>query len=788
VAIAHLSPDGAILRANERLRHLIGGSEKDRRPSALRDLLELEPSAPQLRSTRLLADDVRRDVWLARLRTADGSLVPVRVTLDAVTDPDGDFVVAEIEVRGIVTAAPNEATVTKDATRVERILESISDAFVAIDREWRFTYVNRRAAQLMRRSATELIGKSVWATFPSVLGSRFQAECRRAIRDDVPVQFEELYVPLSVWVGVSIYPGKDGLSVYFQDISERKRVEAALLESERRYRSLVASSSQLVWTADARGRVEDIPAWRELTGQTRSEVRDWGWIDAIHPADREATRQMWITAVRAGAPCQSLYRVRTKEGTHRYFFHRGVPVKDDTGAVCEWVGTCADITERKLADEWRAFLADASRMLGSSLDVETTLTNIARLAVSSLADYCIVYLVNEDGSLRAHDAVHNDPAKADALRAMIERFPLDPRRDDHPVSIVLRTGDASVQPVVTEEMLRRVARNDDHFALLRELGTTSGLNIPLVARGATIGAVAMRRTDPFRRYADSDLTYAQELATRAAQALDNALLYRAARDARREAEGARAEAERLRAAAEGANLAKSEFLAVMSHELRTPLNAISGYADLLEMGVRGDVNDAQQEDLRRIKRSGSHLLGLINEILNFARVEAGRAQLEPRYVSVNEALIGAEALVAPQVHTKELSFERVPCDASLTMFADRERVQQVLLNLLSNAVKFTDHGGRITIRAHAYGDTLAIDVSDTGRGIPEDKLDVIFEPFVQIDRRLTREQEGVGLGLAISRELARAMGGDLAVTSELGVGSTFTLSLPASGPLHGVGD
>jgi signal transduction histidine kinase len=235
---------------------------------------------------------------------------------------------------------------------------------------------------------------------------------------------------------------------------------------------------------------------------------------------------------------------------------------------------------------------------------------------------------------------------------------------------------------------------------------------------------------------------------------------------------------RAREDAEKANRAKSEFLAVMSHELRTPLNAIGGYADLIELGVHGDVTREQRDALRRIKQSERHLLGLINGVLNYARVETGNVHYDIADVPLHEVLSMAESLVTPQVMARNLTLTVRECDKSTTVRADREKVNQILLNLLSNAVKFTAPGGRIHLDCGQTRATVRICVSDTGAGIPADKLERIFEPFIQVDSALTRTKDGVGLGLAISRDLARGMGGDLTVTSKFGQGSRFQLTLP----------
>jgi PAS domain S-box-containing protein len=241
---------------------------------------------------------------------------------------------------------------------------------------------------------------------------------------------------------------------------------------------------------------------------------------------------------------------------------------------------------------------------------------------------------------------------------------------------------------------------------------------------------------------------------------------------------ARAESEAAQREAEGANRAKSEFLAVMSHELRTPLNAIGGYAELMEMGIRGPVTQAQLEDLHRIQVSQRHLLGLINEVLNYAKVETGTVRYDLATVRVRDVLAAAEALVAPQTSAKGLTLTIGTCPPDLTVRADAEKLRQILVNLLSNAMKFTERGGRIALECAPSESIVEITVCDSGIGIPAEQLERIFEPFVQVRADLTRTAEGTGLGLAISRDLARGMGGDLRADSEEGKGSVFTLTLP----------
>ncbi len=255
-------------------------------------------------------------------------------------------------------------------------------------------------------------------------------------------------------------------------------------------------------------------------------------------------------------------------------------------------------------------------------------------------------------------------------------------------------------------------------------------------------------------------------------ALHNRARQYALRDLLRQYEEARGEAD-------AANRAKGEFLSVMSHELRTPLNAIGGYAELLEMGIRGPVTPAQRVDLVRIQLSQKHLLGLVNEVLNYTKLETGTVEYHIEDVPVREAFEAAQALVLPQARAKELEVVAGATERMLSVRADADKLRQILVNLLSNAVKFTRPGGRINLDCARTGDTICFQVRDTGVGIPEDKIAAVFEPFVQVRSDLTRTEEGTGLGLAISRQLAHGMGGNLVVESTPGVGSVFILKLPA---------
>ncbi|MDB4950185.1 MAG: ATP-binding region ATPase domain protein [Gemmatimonadetes bacterium] len=584
----------------------------------------------------------------------------------------------------------------------------------------------------------------------------------------------------------------------------------ALRRSEDRFRSLVLASAQIIWSADAHGElVADQPDWGAFTGTAPQEYRGWGWMDGVHPDDRARVHAAWKKALAGGRTGEAEFRVRRWDGEWRHVAWRAVPVLEPGGRVREWVGAVNDVTEARRDEEERDFLAEASRVMASSLDYETTLANVARLAVPQLADWCAVDVVGDHGAVRRVSVAHPDPARVRMVKELEERYPADA---DAAFGLpqVLRTGQPELVPEIPEQLLAGAAKDDEHLRLIRALGLRSYVIVPMRARDVVVGAITLVAAESGRRYGPVDLALAEDLARRAAVAIDNARLFRETEEARvqleqqaGELEEAQAEmemahdelqsandelvrrtadAERARAEAEEANQAKSAFLATMSHELRTPLNAIAGYAQLMDMGIHGPVTPKQRENLEKIRRNQAHLLELINDVLNFAKIEAGQVRYEIAEVPVDATLSAVEPLVEPQLRAKGLHYAYRRGDPSVAACADRERVEQIVLNLLTNAVKFTGPGGRVSLEWEADDARVAVQVRDTGRGIPRDRQHAVFEPFVQVDPALTRSSEGTGLGLSISRDLARAMGGDLTLCSEVGVGSTFTLTLPRGTP------
>jgi PAS domain S-box-containing protein len=329
-------------------------------------------------------------------------------------------------------------------------------------------------------------------------------------------------------------------------------------------------------------------------------------------------------------------------------------------------------------------------------------------------------------------------------------------------SSLATTGDwARLADIDSHDVLSEVAKGD----------SPEGQSIDLGERQVRIADGTMRTWD-FHRVALGHLPDGRRInLTAAIDVTEYKQLVESERAARRQAEEA--------------NSAKSQFLATMSHELRTPLNAIAGYTQLLTLGVRGPISEDQREDLERIDRSQRHLLSLINDILNFAKIEAGHVAVENADVDLVDVFRGLQEFVEPQLREKQVEFSIENNAGKVLACGDTDKVRQILINLLSNAIKFTPEHGRITVACNNVDGMVRIDVTDNGSGIPPDKLEAIFEPFVQVGRDFSSPQGGTGLGLSISRDLARRMNGDLEVKSVLGKGSTFSLTLPRSEPEEG---
>ena len=396
-------------------------------------------------------------------------------------------------------------------------------------------------------------------------------------------------------------------------------------------------------------------------------------------------------------------------------------------------------------------LQAATEALSSALSLADVAVLIIDQAIAALgASSGALAIVEDDRSLRFI-----------ALRGISAFNAGDaiPLNDPVPLATALR----EKRPIILERPER--IRSDFPGVVARHAvdGVQAIAAIPMENRGRVLGGLLVQFNAP-RVFSPGDRSFMSALARIAAEAFERARLFEAERSAR--------------TAAESANRAKAAFLASMSHELRTPLQAALGFAQLLRSGVFGPINDEQSDALARVERSQTHLARLIDDILDFARLEAGRVRVLLESVPAREIIDDLLPLVEPQAVLKRISIT-AQSPEGLVVAVDRQRMRQIMVNLVGNAIKFTNQGGVVRITVRPEANRVRFDVQDNGVGIPADRLKEIFEPFVQVDDALTRTASGAGLGLAISRDLTRAMGGELSVQSEPGQGSLFSVSFPA---------
>lgn len=438
----------------------------------------------------------------------------------------------------------------------------------------------------------------------------------------------------------------------------------------------------------------------------------------------------------------------------------------------------ADAAEQKRGNA--QFLADAGLELGASFDQELTYSAIANLVLPRRAAWCIVDVIESEGVLRRVAVIHPDPLKHAAARALVDYW--TPADDD--VIGVPALGDARRTIELRDRQVIATAaeRAPDTSRVVQWLGTGPVLIVPLLAEDRLLGAitfVGLQHSSPFTA---DEIAHNEALAVRCAQALEGARRFATANASSRAAELSRADAVVAREVAENANSAKDGAIAMVSHELRSPLGAIANNVQILQLEICGPVTTLQRAVLDRIATSHEHVMALVDQLLDLQRIAVGKMHFEIAPVSVALAVVAAADMAAWQFTKAQVQLE-LRVDQTLgALHTDSRKFTQIILNLLSNAAKFTPAGGNVVVEGERLDGAIRLRVHDTGIGIAADHQEAVFEPFMQVRDSGHRHFGGAGLGLAISRQFARGLGGDLTVESEQGVGSTFTLTIPDTLP------
>jgi len=602
----------------------------------------------------------------------------------------------------------------------------------------------------------------------ALLARAFQGESVRipaacydvaALRGEGPVR----------WVTARAHAIKDDagniveVMLMHEDITDKIAAENALRIREERFRSLVLATSQIVWSNTPDGRVdEDSPSWRAFTGQTYEQWREYGWLEAVHPDDREATKAAWLACVAAKSLFHTRYRLRRTDGDYRWTEVRGVPILDAAGAIREWIGTNTDIHEIVMAEAELALRLERekrnaallAKVAGAARKLQTVLWDgdIAGVLVDEVRDI-----------LQSHQAVVS-VTEGQGWSQAINAVSLSDKYAGYR-SYGAKTDGTGIYAEVcrTNQPMRLTQEQLEAHPQWRGFGAHAGahpairgwLAVPLVGRlGQNIGLI--QASDKLQgEFTEEDEAILIQLASIAANGFENARLYQSLQEQERR---------------------KDEFLAMLAHELRNPLAPISAAADMLKLGT------ATEERIRYssgvIGRQVRHLTSLIDDLLDVSRVTRGLIQIDRR-------LLDPMALIASAVEQSQPLFSArghmlaIEGDAGgAAILGDANRLVQVLANLLNNAAKYTPQGGRIAVRVAREGERVVIAVHDNGAGIDASVLPHVFDLFTQAERTPDRAQGGLGIGLALVRTIIALHDGEVtADSSGLGTGSVFTVTL-----------
>lgn len=659
-----------------------------------------------------------------------------------------------------------EADLREREDQLRDFLDNAVDGIHWVDADGIILYANKAELALLGYSRTEYVGRNITEfhvdrdVIQDLLGrlrsGQTIADCEARLRTKDGA-IKHVLVNSNVLF-------RDGTFVHTRclsrDITARKEAEDRLRHAEARFRRMHEATPDGVGVTlpvrNDRGIIEDfrftyanpvvakdleIPA-DELVGRTLLEL--------LPELDKTPVWQALCRVAESGQP-EIFEHSYSENGRSGWF--RNIVVRLGQ----ELALTYSDVTARKRAEESLRFLAEASTILASSLDHDTTLSSVVKLAVPTIADWAACDMLTTDGVVRRLAVAHVDPAKAQLARRIYERFPPS-MNACHGVGSVIRTGKAEHIRDMTDAVLEAAFEDAEALAFVKSLGLQSSVCVPLAVRGQVVGAFTLAWAQSGRQYTTDDVGVVEELARRASLAIENAVHYKAASDA---------------------SLAKDEFLAVVSHELRTPLNAILGWVHML----RDDSvpPERRAHALETIERNARAQNQLIDDLLDISRIVAGKLRLDVSPVDLQSVIERAIETVRPAAAAKNISL-KPPLNADATsVVGDADRLQQVVWNLLSNAVKFSPKGSEVEIVLRRHESNVELVVRDRGQGIEAEFLPHVFERFRQADASSARGKGGLGLGLAIVRNLVELHGGSIRAESDgAGHGATFTVSLPIS--------
>jgi PAS domain S-box-containing protein len=647
-------------------------------------------------------------------------------------------------------------------------LTSIGDAVIVTDTDGRVTFLNPVAQELTGWAPQEAAGQpleNVFRIVNEITRQPVENPARRVLREGVVVGLANHTVLIArdgreIPIDDSGAPVRGeggtvaGVVLVFRDVTEARRA----VEARLRLAAIVESSDDAIISKDLAG---NIVSWNQgaerLFGYTAQEIVGKP-LALLVPPDHPKELPQLMERLQRGERIEHFETERLRKDGSRVQVSLTIsPVRDAEGRVIGASKIARDITARKRHEADLRFLADASKLLAAVQDIPSTLQKVAGVAVPHFADWCVVDLLEPDGALRLVAAAHVDPARVELARELRRRFPPDPN-DPRGVWHVLRTGSPELVPEITDTMLQETVADDERRRILRRLGLRSYMGVPLGVRGQPLGVLTFVAAESGRHYGPEDLRLAEDLAHRAAIAIENAQLYSELKETARR---------------------KDEFLAMLGHELRNPLAPIRTALHVMRMS--GASAAAVEQARQMTERQVGHLVRLVDDLLDVSRIMRGRIDLRKEPVEVAAVVAQAVETAQPMLDARgqELVLSLPP--EPLRLEADPARLAQVVGNLLHNAAKFSERPGRVWLSAQREGDEIVLRVRDEGTGIRADLLPHIFDLFIQGDHSLERSRGGLGIGLTVVRRLVELHGGRITAHSEgPDKGSEFVLRLPAS--------
>lgn len=660
------------------------------------------------------------------------------------------------------------------------VLGSMTDAFITLDSEYRITFMNAEAVRINNKPAEDCLGKTHWEEWPGSVGTPVEAAYRKAMTMRVAVHLEHHYeydALYDVWLEIHAYPTKEGLGIYYHDITTRKQAEEKLKHSQAALAEAQSIARMGSWElAIDTGQTTWSEQMYQLMGLDAAEpVPPMEWFLAkVNETDRPQLERNMEAALLSGHSFSQVFRLWVAGDQWAWVEARVRPEPGPKGQVVALAGILIDITE----------LQEAAVQLTRHLRELDTLNTVGRrvsasLSLNEVAMWALEAIVEEVKPDAAFLFLRQDD------RLVLHGFAPEEARHSFGNMPEHLVGKCLCGMAVREG--RAIYSIDIHrdsrctWQECKDAQMQSFAALPLRRGQEFFGVIGLSSTA--ERNFERQARFLETLASQVATGISNAMLHDSVLQNQAELEQRVVERTRqlaqARDRAEAADRVKSAFLATMSHELRTPLNSIIGFTGIMLQGHPGPLNPEQKKQLGMVQHSARHLLDLINDVLDISKIEAGELELYFSNINLLELLQDVLGLVAPLARSKGLELDFESNEAYLEINTDVRRLKQVILNIVNNAVKFTQEGG-VRVGCQHINGRVAISVSDTGIGIEPQKVEGIFKPFSQIDNGLTRVHEGTGLGLSISLKLTRMLGGDIAVESAPGLGSTFTIHLPLS--------